>query len=207
MLLAIYLFCAGLGIPLVALFALGGGDGDAELGGLDVDVDAGGVDFDADFDADGGGFEAPDASGVGDFTGLIRRIPVSSYAMFLAFFGGSGAAGTWLGVGTAGSLVLAVVLGLLAATFNAALFGWLRANSADSSLSDTQLVGRVATVSVPIEAGRRGRVWLDTGHERVQISASALDGAGFGRGDNVIIVEMADGIASVIEAGPELELE
>ena len=201
--LAIYLFCAGLGIPLVALFAFSGSDGDAELGGVDVD---GG--FDVDVDVDAGGFDGDvGGHGVGDFTGLLRRIPVSSYAMLLAFFGGVGTVSTWVGVGAATTFVMAAVLGLLAAFINTSLFSFLRATSADSSLTDRQIEGRVATVSVPIEAGKRGRVWIDTGAERLQITAGAVagDSGSFARGDKVVIVEMHEGIAGVMAMDPELE--
>ncbi len=201
--LAIYLFCAGLGIPLVALFAFSGSDAEAELGGVDLD---GGFDMDVDIDA--GGFDGDvGAHGVGDFTGLVRRIPVSSYAMFLAFFGGAGAVGTWAGVGFAQTLLLAVLLGVIGASVNAAAFGFLRANASDSSLSDREIEGRVATVSIPIEAGKRGRIWLDTGDERLQLTADvveAMAGFAFERGEQVVIVEMVNGVAQVMGIDPEL---
>ncbi len=198
MLLTVYIFCAIVGIPLTALFALGGGDADVDAGGFDVDVDAG-----ADFDLD-----VADA-GVGDFTGLIRRIPVSSYTMFLAFFGGVGAVSTWVGVGVIATLIAAIALGVFAAGFNAALFAVLRNSAADSSLTDRELEGRVATVSIPIEGDKRGRVWIDTGSERVQITAGSVGGAedAFVRGDKVVIVEMNAGVAKVMAVDPELELE
>lgn len=201
MLLTVYIFCAIVGIPLTALFALGGGDAEVEAGGFDVDVDAGGFDVDVDGGAD------LDVSGVGDFTGLIRRLPVSSYTMFLAFFGGVGAVSTWVGVGVIAGLIAAVALGVFAAGFNAALFGVLRNTAADSSLSDRELEGRVATVSIPIEGEKRGRIWIDTGSERLQITAGSVDGlqTEFVRGDQVVIVEMKAGIASVIALDPELE--
>ena len=92
--LAVYIFCAALGVPLLALFALGGSDSDVEDAGLDVGdagFDVGDV-GDAGFDADGdfGGTSGD----LGDFTGLIRRVPVSSYAFFLSFFGVMGLVGT-----------------------------------------------------------------------------------------------------------------
>ena len=197
MLLTVYIFCAIIGIPLTALFALGGGEADVDAGGFDVDAD-----LDVGSDVDLGAGEA----GVGDFTGLIRRIPVSSYTMFLAFFGGVGAVSTWVGVGVIATLLAAVAVGTFAAGFNAALFGVLRNTAVDSSLADRELEGRVATVSVPIEGGKRGRIWIDTGAERVQITAASIDGieADFAPGDEVVIVEMEAGIASVIAIDPEL---
>ena len=198
MLLTVYIFCAIVGIPLTALFALGGGDADVDAGGFDVDVD---VDAGADFDLD-----VADA-GVGDFTGLIRRIPVSSYTMFLAFFGGVGAVSTWVGVGVIATLIAAIAVGVFAAGFNAALFGVLRNTAVDSSLTDRELEGRVATVSIPIEGDKRGRVFIDTGSERLQITAGSIEGVtdAFVRGDKVVIVSMDAGVASVMAIDPELE--
>ena len=191
----LYIFCAVLGIPLVLLFAFGGSDvdGGVELdGGLDFggDVELGG---DADFD-------------IGDTTARYRRIPVSSYAMLLAFFGGAGVISTWVGVGSAATLILAVVIGVLAAFTNTALFSYLRNTDSDSQLTDRQIEGRVATVSVPIEADKRGRVWFDTGSERVQLTAGSVDAVAtsLGRGEQVVIVSMSNGVAQVMPIDPGL---
>jgi membrane protein implicated in regulation of membrane protease activity len=200
--LALYLFCAALGMPLLALFAFSSGDGDAELGdaGFDVDADIGGeIGTDLDFGAAHGG--------LGDFTGLLRRVPVSSYAFFLSFFGGAGTLGTWLDVGFIQTIILAVTLGVIAASVNTAAFSFLRNTDASSQLTDPQLEGRVATVSVPIDAGKRGRVWLDTGDERVQLTAGSIEAAidrSFERGEQVVIVAMENGIAKVMGIDPEL---
>ncbi|MGI9607902.1 MAG: hypothetical protein ACR2P0_17370 [Acidimicrobiales bacterium] len=197
--MALYLFCAALGIPLIALFAFSSGDGDAELGDGGFDMDADGGDFDLDVSgADGG---------VGDLTALFRRIPISSYASFLAFFGGVGVVSTWVGVGVIATFILALVLGLASASINTAAFAFLRSTDASSHFTDRQLEGRLATVSVPIEEGRRGRVWLDTGDERVQLTAGAIDrelDVNFERGEEVVIVEVENGIAKVMRA-PDLD--
>ena len=207
--LAVYIFCAALGVPLLALFALGGGDSDVD-GGLDVgdagfDVGDVGDIGDAGFDIDG---DLGGTSGdLGDFTGLVRRIPVSSYAFFLSFFGMMGLVGTALDFGFIATLLLAAVIGVVAASINTAAFAFLRGTDTSSQLTDRELTGRIATVSVPIEVGKRGRVWLDTGDERVQLTAgpiAAEDGEMFERGDRVLIVEIEQGVARVMRADPEL---
>ena len=192
----VYIFCAVIGIPLLLLFASGGGDVEGEIG------------FDADFDADLGAdidFDGADG-GVGDVSAL-RRIPVSSYTSFLAFFGGVGVVSSLVGVGATATLILAIVLGIFAAGVNTAAFSLLRKGESDSSLSDKQLEGRIAVVSVPIEAGKRGRVTLDTGGERLQLTAGSIESmpdTGFGRGDEVVIVSVDGGIARVMAVDPEL---
>jgi len=205
----LYLFCTALGVPLLALFAFGGSDGDADAGGFDAD--AGGLDVDID-----GGLEmAADADfdldvadgGVGDATALFRKIPVSSWAFLLSFFGGVGLIGTAVGGGVLATFILASVLGVIAATMNAAAFSFLRKTDMSQHFGDHKLEGRLATVSVPIEAGKRGRVWLDAGGERVQLTAGAIEGElaePFARGERVLIVNVNQGIAEIMRADPEL---
>jgi membrane protein implicated in regulation of membrane protease activity len=204
---ALYVFCAVLGVPLVALFALGGNDVDADVDAgfdLDGDFDAGGdIDFGADVDTGFGGTSGD----FGDFTALVRRIPISSYTFFLAFFGVGGLLGTLVGLSFAATLLLAVIAGVTTAFVNTAFFSFLRNTESDSRLTDNQLEGRVATVSVPIDAGKRGRVWLDTGDERVQLTAGSVENeidASFGRGEQVVIVSMDNGVAKVMAVDPEL---
>ncbi|NNC80089.1 MAG: NfeD family protein [Acidimicrobiales bacterium] len=217
--LALYIFCAALGVPLLALFAFGGSEADADAG---LELDAGGdVGFDVDgdlggFDADAGGFDADvdaaadfgagDVQGVGDITALFRRIPVSSWSFLLSFFGVMGLVGTGLGFGTIATFIFALVLGLIAGGVNTAAFSFLRKTDMSSHFTDRQLSGRIATVSVPIEDGKRGRVWIDTGDERVQLTANAAEGDDepFMRGDQVVIIDVHNSIAKVTRA-PELE--
>ena len=202
--LAVYIFCAALGVPLLALFALGSSDSDVGDAGFDVDggLDVGDAGLDAgDVDLGGGGGD------LGDFTGLVRRVPVSSYAFFLSFFGVMGLVGTALDFGFLATLVLAAIIGVVAASINTAAFAFLRGTDTSSQLTDRELTGRLATVSVPIEAGKRGRVWLDTGDERVQLTAGPIAAEGdqlFERGDRVLIVEIEHGVARVMRADPEL---
>lgn len=200
---AVYIFCSVVGIPLLLLFALGGGDVEGEIG-FDADLD---VDFDVDLDVDVGEIDVSGAdSGFGDAS-WRRRIPVSSYTSFMAFFGGVGVVGTTLGIAAITTLILAVVLGIFAAGVNTALFSFLRNTESDSSITDKQLEGRIAVVSVPIEAGKRGRVTLDTGGERMQLTAGSINSmpdVGFERGDEVVIVRVDGGIAEVMSVDPEL---
>lgn len=192
----VYIFCAIVGIPLLLLFAVGGGDVEGEIG------------FDADFDADiGADVDLGGADGgIGDAS-VLRRIPVSSYTSFLAFFGGVGVVSSLVGVGATATLILAIALGIFAAGVNTALFSVLRNSETDSSITDKQLEGRIAVVSVPIEAGKRGRVTLDTGGERLQLTAGSIDSmpdTDFDRGDEVVIVSVDGGIARVMAVDPEL---
>lgn len=192
----VYILFAVVGIPLQLLFAFGGGDVEGELGIGDVDFDAG-----ADLDVSGVD------GGVGDVS-AFRKIPISSYTAFAAFFGGVGVVSSLVGVAAITTLILAVVLGVFAAGVNTAAFSILRKGDSDSSISDSQLEGRLAVVSVPIEAGKRGRVTLDTGGERLQLTAGLLDDMpdlSFERGAEVLIVRVDGGIAQVVAVDPDLQ--
>ena len=85
-------------------------------------------------------------------------------------------------------------------------FSYLRNTGSDSTLTDRQIEGRVATVNVPIEGDKRGRIWFDTGNERVQLTAGSLlpDDQSLGLGEQVVIVKMANGVAQVMPVDPEL---
>ena len=192
----VYILFAVVGIPLQLLFALGGGDVEGELGIGDVDFDAG-----ADLDVSGAD------GGVGDVS-AFRKIPISSYTAFAAFFGGVGVVSSLLGVAAITTFILAVVLGVFAAGVNTAAFSFLRKGNSDSMLTDGQLEGRLAVVSVPIEGGKRGRVTLDTGGERLQLTAGSLNDTpdlNFERGDEVLIVKVDGGIAQVVAVDPDLQ--
>ena len=197
MLFGVYIFCAVVGIPLLLLFAAAGGDVEGDVGGLELDMDA---DVGADVDFSGADPGFGDAS-------VFRRIPISSYASFIAFFGGVGVISSLLDVSSVVTFVLAVVLGVVAAGINTAAFSFLKSQESDSSISDRQLEGRIAIVSVPIDQGKRGRVTIDTGGERLQLTAGSVDNmpdVGFERGAQVVIVQMDNGIAKVVAVDPEL---
>lgn len=197
----VFVFCAVVGIPLLLLFAFGGGDVEGEIGGFDVDADVGGLDVGSDVD-----FSGADA-GIGDAS-VFRRIPISSYVSAMAFFGGVGVVSSLVGVGQTATLILAIVLGIVAAVVNTLFFGFLRNTQSDSQLTDSQIEGRIATVSIPIQDGKRGRVWIDTGGERVQLTAGSVDDlpdTSFDRGEKVLIVEVDGGVAKVMAVDPELE--
>lgn len=192
----VYILFAVVGIPLQLLFAFGGGDVEGELGIGDVDFDAG-----ADLDVSGAD------AGVGDVS-AFRKIPISSYTAFMAFFGGVGIASSLVGVAAITTFILAVVLGVFAAGVNTALFSFLRKGDSDSSLTDSQMEGRLAIVSVPIQAGKRGRVTLDTGGERLQLTAGSMNDMpdlNFERGDEVLIVKVDGGVAQVVAVDPDLK--
>ncbi len=173
---ALYIICLAIGAPLVVWFAFSGGDADG----------AG-----ADADADGG---------------VFSLIPLSTVAFFMAFFGMAGLVTQFLGAGAFGSLFLALALGGAAGLLNSAAFAWLRNNEVSSEVTDRELEGSIAMVSLPVSTERRGRIVLDVAGSRTQMTAQLTDGdEELREGDRVIIVRVDSGVALVTRLDIELE--
>lgn len=195
----LYLFAAAVGVPLVAWF-LFAGDGD---GGGDADGGDGGEGGDG-------------AHGFGAI--MLRLFPLSSVALAAAAFGVTGLA---LGaVGTAppttfGGAVVAAVIGMV---LNGVVFAYLRRTESTVDASDDRIVGSVGRVVLPIGPGRRGRVALTVGGQKVYLSAIAHEPPQLGAGTEdandialdlevdatVLVVAVRHGIATVTRVDPDL---
>jgi len=175
---ALYLFCAAVGVPLVAWFLLNGNDdsGDAGAGGGSVDAV------------------------------MLRLFPLSSLALAAAVFGVAGlalgAVGTSAGVNFVGSLAVALVAGAL----NSAAFALLRRGDSYADVDDRALVGSMGRVVVPVHGTRRGRIVVKVGDQPIPLSAHATPGETdqLEVGTPVLVVEVAKGIATVTRLDPEL---
>lgn len=212
---ALYAFCAAAGVPLLAFFAFAG-DADADAGGFDGGLDAGGLDAGG-LDAGGldGGFDADADIGAGEgsvATTLASVISIASLAFFLAFFGSVGLIAGWTGASAVTTFVLALALGLAGAGIYSVAFGWLRRNSNSSELSTRDITGRVGRIAVPIRADSRGRITVQFGDERIQLSAVMADladqndpvPAPLDVGDPVLVLDVENGVARVSPVDPEL---
>lgn len=173
----LYIFCLAVGGPLLAWFAFAG-DADADGVGGDVDGD-----------------------------GPLAWIPLSTIAFVMAFFGATGLIFDLLGTATGLTLVIAIVVALVAGTLNSAAFAWVRRNSSSSEVSDVELEGSIATASMPIGPGRRGKITLEVAGARGWMTASPADDSEIESGSRVVVVGVENGVALVASLGPELELE
>ncbi|MDH5522230.1 MAG: DUF1449 family protein [Acidimicrobiia bacterium] len=182
------------------------------LGGLgsDMDVDTDfeldtDVDFDADFDADlevdsdlGSDSDSPVSAGLDAGQAIVGSLlSFRSIVFFAAFFGAAGLVFTGLGYNVVVTLVTALVLGAAAAVANSVLFGLLRTSESTSQVGERTFEGRPASVTVPIDGGRRGRIRLDLAGQPHYLIAESFDGESFGPGHEVVVVELRDGIARV----------
>lgn len=194
--MALYMFCAALGVPLLAFFAFagdgeGGGDGELDLGDAGELGDAGNV-------------------GIGgQVSSVMQIIPLSSVAIGLAGFGVTGLLATWVGAGALSAFVLAVVVAVVCGALNSVAFSYLRRTSSTSHTKDRSLEGLVGRVSVPINDDHRGRIVVEVQGQRMQLTAAPyLKGAGhepIGIGQQALIVAIDNGVALVSSIDRELD--
>ena len=140
---------------------------------------------------------------------VFAVIPLSSLAFVATFFGATGLVSEWLGTGGVFTLLLAVVVGVLAGGLNSAAFAYLRRSEASSEVSDREIEGSIARVSLPISNERRGRIVLPVAGARTQMTAALIDAADGDQtieaGARVIVVRIEGGVALVTRLDPELE--
>jgi hypothetical protein len=189
--LTLYWIALIVGGFFVALSLIGG---DAD-GGSDFDLDAE-AEFDLDLDADagGGGF------GLGDLLSLRAAL------LLVAAFGLTGVLLHYAGTGEPFTLLLSSLTGAVVAlggTYAIKTIG--QAEVSASTDIDTLLIGRTAQVVVPFGARDRGAVVVTTGAGRHRVRAASLGGPdAFELGDEVVVVQVEDGIAQVVRPGGEL---
>ncbi len=175
----VYLFAAAAGVPLVLWFLLAGAD-------------------------DGGGGDGSAGDGVGGV--MLRLLPLSTIAFFLATFGVCGIVLGLLDTPDATTLVAAAAAAVVAGAVNSTLFAYLRRSGSTSDVSDRQLAGSVGRVVLPVASERRGRVSVSVGGQHVYLSAETLPDAPaeLEVGAPVLVVEVDRGVALVTRLDPEL---
>jgi membrane protein implicated in regulation of membrane protease activity len=175
--LALYLICSIVGGGLVAFAAVGGdadgGDGDlGSDGALDAAVPHGGA-------GGGGSLGEVVLAKAGHRNGLVAAILSLRFWMFFgAFFGWTGLALYFLAgmTGLVGA-GLASSVGLFAAGGMSAIMAAIRRNEADSSVRAHHVIGSEATVLLPIDGDRPGKVRIEVGGRQLDYLA-VLDSPG-----------------------------
>jgi hypothetical protein len=192
--LGLYLFALVLGGGLLVLSLLGG-DSDADAPDADFQADA-----DVDAQADGGVGQSHFGAG-GLVLGLFKP---RNLVFLLATFGVTGSLLTWLGVGRAATLTLAVAMGAAAMVLTHAVFTWIRRSDASVEvLSDSDLEGSIARVVLPLAPGVAGQVACLAGGREVYLTArlAADVSEPLATGREVVILRTGDGVAVVIPSG------
>lgn len=185
----LYLASAIIGWAFVGLFL---------FGGLDSDFDA---DVDADIDADVDGSTEGVTGGVA--AAALSLLSFRSIVFFLAFFGLTGVVLDVVDGGRVATLLAAIVVGVFAWVFNSFVFRALKVSDVSSTLRETDLLGAMGEVVLPMTPGHRGRISIEVGDQRQYLTAEPFDPAkhsGFGAGDPIVVVELKEGTARVAPA-------
>ncbi|MES2766829.1 MAG: hypothetical protein V4642_13225 [Bacteroidota bacterium] len=190
--LEIYLMCLLAGSILIG-FTLFGGHHDI---GHDTDIHIPHDDID---------LPAHAHTGSG-FSEVAQWFSLRNLIFFAAFFGLTGATLTWLGFSTSLTLTMAVVLGFFSAGLMYNSMKYLTKSQSGAELHTQSLKGFTARVLVDISRGQKGKISVDVNGRVLQIPAKVSEVAvrnDFHYGENVLIVEMEDGMALVIERDGE----
>lgn len=185
---AVFAFAAIVGWPFLVFFVFFGGEG----GDVDADLDLD-LEVDADLDTAGGFGEGIAAS-------VLSLLSFRSIVFFLAFFGATGLILTALETGSVVALILAIVLGLFAASFNNRVFRYLKSSSVETEVSDRALSGAVGRVTVPISVASKGRITCQVEGRTINLTAVPFDAneqSEFEVGESVVVVEVTKGAARV----------
>ncbi|MBX3244089.1 MAG: hypothetical protein KF685_06500 [Acidobacteria bacterium] len=89
-------------------------------------------------------------------------------AVFVTAFGGFGTIGVWMGWGAVGSSLVGLLGGVVFGGIVSAFGRFLISQQASSSVTDNDLVGRTAQVTVTIKPGELGQISAKIGDERVE---------------------------------------
>lgn len=185
---AVFVFAAIVGWPFLLFFVF--------FGGEDGDVDA---DLDMDLEVDAG-LETAGGFGGGIAAAALSLLSFRSIVFFLAFFGATGLILTALDTGSAVALILAIGLGLFAASFHNRVFRYLKSSSGGAEVSDRALSGAVGRVTVPISTASKGRITCQVEGRTVNLTAVPFDAKEEGEfevGESVVVVEVTKGAARV----------
>lgn len=139
------------------------------------------------FDSFDFGFDHPDVDG-GSGVGVLDSRVIS---VFLTAFGLIGAVSLNAGIGAILSLIVGLGSGLV---FGGVIFAFgylLYSQESTSSVSDRDLIGRMAQVTVTIKPSSVGQISCVVGEERVEKLARSSDGEEISVGETVLIEDMA----------------
>jgi hypothetical protein len=138
------------------------------------------------FELMGGGPDIGGDAGV-DFGFLDSRV----LAVFITAFGGFGAIGAQSGFGAVFSSLIGLLGGVVFGGI-VSLFGrFLIGQQASSTITDNDLVGRTAQVTVAIRSGEVGQISARIGDERIDKIARSKDGEEIKAGTMVTVAAIA----------------
>jgi membrane protein implicated in regulation of membrane protease activity len=185
----VYLTSLIVGGFFVLLSIFGGGDHESDAdhdADLTVDADH---DLDASLDVD--------AHGDPDFVDLFS---IRALFLFAAFFGLTGVTLGALGTGEPLNGVLSAMTGLVVGLGGNWFIKRFAYQQVTSQITEQALKGRTARVLLPLSGDRKGRILLESGGRRIELTAQLFDDADSAERDEEVVVVRVNGhIAEVIK--------
>lgn len=197
--MTLYLACLIFGGIFIVVSLFFGSDADAG-------VESGGdLHFDAGADVHDVHLDASTDTGVHHGEGLtetIKFLSLRNIVFFIAFFGLTGTVLTWLGAWAIFTFPVSLAMGLFSATLMHKTLRYLVKTEVSGGVNLEDLTGLSAKVVIGLSRTQRGKISLKTGGQYMQILALAADVAGppeFKPGEEVVILEVQNGVAYVVE--------
>lgn len=200
---SVYLISLIVGGFFVLLSIFGGGDHEADADSdFDFDSDAD-VDFDTDFDGDLDGDLDMDAhldldAGVG----FVDLLSIRALFLFAAFFGLTGVSLGALGTAEPLNGILSAATGLIIGLGGNWFIKRFAYQEVSSQVTAKALKGQTATVLLPMEGAQKGRILIDTGERKMQITARLFEpdvAESVVEGDEVVVLNVDGRIAEIIK--------
>lgn len=132
-----------------------------------------------------------------DFGLLDSRV----IAVFITAFGGFGVIGAQMGFGAVGSSMIGLLGGVVFAAVVSVFGRFLVGQQASSTVTDNDLIGRAAQVTVAIKPGTVGQITAKIGDERVERVARAKDGTEIAVGSLVKVESVIGDSVIVVPEG------
>lgn len=192
------------GILIAASILLGGGDDsdfDNEME-LDKDFDLN-VDKDFDLNADKDFDIQLDGAGDTDSEGWLPFLSMRFWTFALACFGMSGALMSVLGTSDLLSAPIATVTGVTLGWIVAYIFHRLKNDVVSSETSIRTYINHEGKALLPISKNKMGKIRLSLGTEVVDIRAITNDPTPIQHSEKIIVISVADGIATVSSMLPQ----
>ena len=181
------------GILILSSIVMGGGDGDADMD-KDVSFDKD-LSLDKDLDLSIEGIEG----GGSDFDsmGWLPFLSLRFWTFFTMLFGLSGIIMTTLESGATVTLVSSGAMGLGLSYPIAYLFQYLKKNELTTSTQSHSYEQEIGTALLPMKSNGKGKVRVAMNGELVDLIATNPTDQTIEQGQEVLIVEIEDGVALV----------